>query len=1594
MDICTNSQTFRDSSPLPNMYDTSISESSTGRTSHGYPQQKQEQHRPSQSAATLSRRPYANPESIKPQQQPQQQQRQQRQHHHHHCHSHSDAIEGAKSSNISPLHQSSTRESWISRSSRNLRPRTYESVLDISDHVSIPSAPAPYATFQQPHRESPERRTRDHQQHRHNDIFENCSTGSDNRQHHMITAPPTSAHATQSEPGVVSFDHHSHITDLYSASVALSPARHRLSSQNRGQQFSNRNLEGSRQHHSASVANRYELAHQQRFIKGATTSSAADRKPFPLPERQPWTKKADSPARPLESAAPESSPAICYAHRAGSAFPDPELIMEEESDAPEHEHQHEQLSHKQNQQPLPPFYHPSRGRPWHTDATAATALADSSAPRLVHGTQYNEVVATAREASHSARYSIGNGHANNSNFSSRSQQEFCHTSSSSNLRPGYDFEGNKNMFGGALVSTNLPPVRRRMPLQQPACNPGRSNGWHHQQQQQAKPSQTNSPCSQSLVQEATQNVTSPSRYQYLNSDHKIDYSQGISESHHLEEVSSSPPTQQQNWHSAISKARNQELEKDNRHSNIIACSVSGGFKPKFYEAAIAAKQGERPTTVVQEISQNFNTRISSSKLAREAIPSTTVRSQAAKLVERRTPLTDCPPPRRFSAQETQHQLLSKQVTMQAAATTEPMATQYQPAQHASLLSANLAAGVGEDNRTPVEALQRPTSTLETHQLDQLHQHRQPQQTSPQGALRSAHSTIVQKGELSSTLIESRNQYISKLLEKLNSVSRDDPQAALEQIDSILRTEERSGSASKNTTMVHHKGMLQNVDPVAVENLPQLQSQEGAQSRTTIGQDQPYFLGGDRHNRNQLHHSHPESPNVLCREYENENDNEGPSDDDTSVSTITNPTYRSSQPTHEHLHDVPPSRRISTSGYRGSRPNGIQNYTTRAQTRAIAGLELVQRHHQRRTTKTGHFVNYRPGHNQTTHHAAQEAYQRPPTMINVTSGVGGADNEDSTNNNFTENLMNSASKKEQCRILTHPKCESGVSPIIPKEGQPLDASDEKCLSTNQSDDSYCRERAPVAMTENVSRKLITDVQIDRTCAKTRESSSDRQQTQTRPLPGSGSIKMKQSYPYGKGQLSSCSKQTSATLFVTQNEQKSTNPFDDAIDAGQAHQILPVNQHCPTSSTSQKARLDLYMSRKKEDQIIQRGLPEPGEAQHPSSFGKVCKFQVCEAPTSKSIANSSGDICGSSRGSTAGSLAPEMAAVSLAATKSSLATVSSFSEKAKKSYPRDQETGDYNIVIDFRETSMDDALGVEAGCFSQSQMFVQDLRGTARMHHNHEQWQAHEGIAQVQADVSPMREIREVEPDNISMQKYPSGMSGAQQESALLSQHEKVTGTKGLYVDVAQETGFEVTPIYAIEQRINTMHVAKDSNAHWVELPSNPYFEAARRSQSKVVATLVDEDKHPVTMVRSPELPTNVADAFARVPLPNSDPSVRHRSSSLNRSGSTGNVVDVSELHEGPPPTPAGSHTTGRGRRAFANFLRKKAKGSTKPDSVLYEPRATPKALNNENVRGRSANETPDEARNRARSLDDTNRIKNPNIAKKFSRLLKVYGNDIN
>eukprot|EP00542_Grammatophora_oceanica_P012571 CAMPEP_0194042670 /NCGR_PEP_ID=MMETSP0009_2-20130614/14421_1 /TAXON_ID=210454 /ORGANISM="Grammatophora oceanica, Strain CCMP 410" /LENGTH=1113 /DNA_ID=CAMNT_0038686603 /DNA_START=60 /DNA_END=3401 /DNA_ORIENTATION=+ len=117
--------------------------------------------------------------------------------------------------------------------------------------------------------------------------------------------------------------------------------------------------------------------------------------------------------------------------------------------------------------------------------------------------------------------------------------------------------------------------------------------------------------------------------------------------------------------------------------------------------------------------------------------------------------------------------------------------------------------------------------------------------------------------------------VSKLVAQLSSVSRDDPQAALAQIDSILKAES------------HKKG----------SELRSLRMSEAIVDKV-INSDEEEDDDDD-----------------------DDDDDDEESYDETSVSSITNPTYQSGTPTPEQL-----DASISTNNFRRNKPNALANYS--------------------------------------------------------------------------------------------------------------------------------------------------------------------------------------------------------------------------------------------------------------------------------------------------------------------------------------------------------------------------------------------------------------------------------------------------------------------------------------------------------------------------------------------------------------------------------------------------------------------------------------------------------------------------------------------
>lgn len=280
------------------------------------------------------------------------------------------------------------------------------------------------------------------------------------------------------------------------------------------------------------------------------------------------------------------------------------------------------------------------------------------------------------------------------------------------------------------------------------------------------------------------------------------------------------------------------------------------------------------------------------------------------------------------------------------------------------------------------------------------------------------------GNASPPMSKEGKHYLNKLMVKLNSVSRDDPQAALAQIDAILRA---ASSGSRSPDMMDSHEVLMNAAAAAVgmpplgaphQHFPVFPGQPPAQ------QMHQQYAGPHRGTTFQNPNAHGYPVSLLDQDEQGDLDNndnveeDDDSDDETSVSSITDPTYRSEKPTHEQLHDMPPPKGISTALYRRPRPNGLQNYANPVATPAVSGLELVQRHHQRQQVKKGNLPT-------AEHvHAANHNKVHPPPVITVTAS---ADEQDATRI-FTENLLKSSSAKNQPQeLVPQPQQNHGIDP---------------------------------------------------------------------------------------------------------------------------------------------------------------------------------------------------------------------------------------------------------------------------------------------------------------------------------------------------------------------------------------------------------------------------------------------------------------------------------------------------------------------------------------------------------------------------------------
>jgi hypothetical protein len=147
--------------------------------------------------------------------------------------------------------------------------------------------------------------------------------------------------------------------------------------------------------------------------------------------------------------------------------------------------------------------------------------------------------------------------------------------------------------------------------------------------------------------------------------------------------------------------------------------------------------------------------------------------------------------------------------------------------------------------------------------------------------------------------------------KLNSIDRNDPAAALAKIDSILKSESFSVVAGELQRGEPHLEPRIKMTPAAVPSPPPKLVDDAALRRS--------FSGGQEQQ--------------LQEDEEEEETTEGESDDETSVSSITNPTYMSHKRSMDAQEASDPH--VSTATFRRPRPSTLGSYAGGQGDRAIS-----------------------------------------------------------------------------------------------------------------------------------------------------------------------------------------------------------------------------------------------------------------------------------------------------------------------------------------------------------------------------------------------------------------------------------------------------------------------------------------------------------------------------------------------------------------------------------------------------------------------------------------------------------------------------------
>lgn len=841
------------------------------------------------------------------------------------------------------------------------------------------------------------------------------------------------------------------------------------------------------------------------------------------------------------------------------------------------------------------------------------------------------------------------------------------------------------------TSTSLPPVRRRRPLQQPAYEPTAH-------EEGAIPD--SSDIFEDLEREAPVISTgSPQRISKIkNQLWNRDGSLQSSNPRLRIERSPSPPHRQR--HSTGSTTQPQPA---------ATTSATSGFKSKFYQAAVAAQREGTAVHVEGELA-------SSSRL-----PSTPPRYHHHHVeTEDEIPYNDGP--------YYHHNHHPRNTTPPRPRSERPVSP-VTPGSHSRRSgtpprSSNGSGGSAfHEHRSPTP----PRPMAANNVMPPTPPHRRSRSSSPWKARPGAslmekdhvqqvpfqpevhhdsHNNII-GGEnhidSSSPLMSKKS--IASLVAKLNAVSRDDPHAALAQIDHILKSQS-TDELHRPQQHGHHQQQHALQQPQ-----PPPPSPHHTQHASGNGKQHQHYHHHHHHHRHQSNPAHAQNENHH-EEGDEEESSEGSSDEETSVSEITDPTYMDSKPTHEQLHDMPPPKGLSTATFRRPRPSALQGYNTPSAThnQAVAGLDLVQRHHQRKSTKKSRAI--------AAHiHAQANAQARANTPVPSQKGPQNGSETINVSSNHSSNKEIPPKAKpgtpthSQEQELEAQKEELRKEKLrLYHQEQELKAQQELLLKEKLRIEQ--QERAEKASLEEQQQRQMRPPQNDQVDEEMQQSQNPNQEQNSR-----SGINTAGSHASGAAATHTSSASNGRAHNVSREQQKSrqeyevintnnsekiiqptqssksNNPFDDTIES-----IEFGNDHQGDASANPKERkLDKFMQKKHEEQLLkEEQTPKTGE----DTASKIKRWDELSSPPSVSKSTSRDDrgttvsvasVCASANAG------PE--AFQTAATSVNSSTQSVQSKSSRRSHPWDTnpEATPAKYKVDTRDTSMDIGVGVEAMFF---------------------------------------------------------------------------------------------------------------------------------------------------------------------------------------------------------------------------------------------------------------------------------------------------------